>query len=257
MIVITCGNPKGGVGKTTLATILATTLANENHGLGAKVGVIDLDPALNLTTWHDSRNARAMEQPFTLIPQSDDYGDLPRKDTIIDEVNDLADNSDFQFLIIDVEGTADTLAKNAMFPADLVLIPLNPSVMDARQAGKASDLVERTNRQYRQNVPYAFVFTRTSVCIKTHVQQMIIEQMNKQGSPLLDAELHERGAYKSIFTYGKTLFELGPDEKCSSDQREKAIANAQTLTRSIITFFKQNDTGGQGPNVNATLEDAA
>ena len=55
MITISCASPKGGVGKTTVSTILATTLAAEKSGRRARVQVIDADPSANLTRWAAER----------------------------------------------------------------------------------------------------------------------------------------------------------------------------------------------------------
>ena len=47
MPVITVSSPKGGAGKTTAVTILATILAEQ----GAAVTVIDADPNKNILDW--------------------------------------------------------------------------------------------------------------------------------------------------------------------------------------------------------------
>ena len=47
MPVIAFSSPKGGAGKTTAATILATVLAER----GASVAVIDADPNKNVVDW--------------------------------------------------------------------------------------------------------------------------------------------------------------------------------------------------------------
>ena len=47
MPVITFSSPKGGAGKTTAATILATELAER----GAAVTIIDADPNKNVVDW--------------------------------------------------------------------------------------------------------------------------------------------------------------------------------------------------------------
>ena len=47
MPVITLSSPKGGAGKTTAATILATELAER----GAAVTIIDADPNKNVVDW--------------------------------------------------------------------------------------------------------------------------------------------------------------------------------------------------------------
>ena len=47
MPVITFSSPKGGAGKTTAATILATVLVEQ----GAAVTIIDADPNKNVVDW--------------------------------------------------------------------------------------------------------------------------------------------------------------------------------------------------------------
>ena len=47
MPVITLSSPKGGAGKTTAATLLATELAER----GARVTIIDADPNKNVVDW--------------------------------------------------------------------------------------------------------------------------------------------------------------------------------------------------------------
>ena len=47
MPVIAFSSPKGGAGKTTAATVLATVLAER----GASVTVIDADPNRNVVDW--------------------------------------------------------------------------------------------------------------------------------------------------------------------------------------------------------------
>jgi chromosome partitioning protein len=54
MAVISIGNPKGGAGKTTLALVLADTLATN----GARVTVIDADPNAIIEKWAQKRRGR-------------------------------------------------------------------------------------------------------------------------------------------------------------------------------------------------------
>lgn len=55
MPVIAFSSPKGGAGKTTAATLLATVLAQR----GASVAVIDADPNKNVVDWAKLPGKRA------------------------------------------------------------------------------------------------------------------------------------------------------------------------------------------------------
>src|SRR3954451_17918886 len=59
--IITVASAKGGVGKSTLSLVVATTLARR----GASVAVVDCDPNRNLVTW------RAAPAKSTVVVISD------------------------------------------------------------------------------------------------------------------------------------------------------------------------------------------
>lgn len=114
MPVIVAANPKGGSGKSTTCIVLGTTLAS----LGGTVRVIDADPQRTLGRWAEG-TSRYKE--IVVIPS-------PGED-LTDLIDRLA--SQYQFVIIDVQGTANQEMASAMSRADLVLIPMQAKTADA------------------------------------------------------------------------------------------------------------------------------
>jgi chromosome partitioning protein len=108
MPVIVFSSPKGGCGKTTAATLLATELAQK----GASVAVIDADPNRNVADW-----AKLPGAPEGLTVISD-----VTEETIVDQIEAASAKS--AFVIVDLEGTANLLVSYAISFADFVVIPM-------------------------------------------------------------------------------------------------------------------------------------
>ena len=97
MPVITFASPKGGVGKTTAALLLATELAvKEFH-----VTVIDADPLKWIKGWSELPDKPANLEVLAGLTE----------DTIIEAIDQARNRS--QFVIIDLEGTASTIVAYA------------------------------------------------------------------------------------------------------------------------------------------------
>jgi chromosome partitioning protein len=126
MPTIVFGSPKGGAGKSTSAVLLATQLA----GLGAPVTLIDADPNKPLSRW-----AKLPGKPDNLTLVAD-----VSEDTIIETIETRGRNT--PFVIVDLEGTASMMVAYAISRADLVIIPVQGSYLDAAEAAKAIKLVQ-------------------------------------------------------------------------------------------------------------------
>jgi chromosome partitioning protein len=146
MPTIVFASPKGGVGKSTSAVLLATELA----GCGAGVTIIDADPNKPLSQW-----AKRAGRPKNLDVISD-----VAEDSIIDVIESSAVKT--SFVIVDLEGTASMMVGYAMSRTDLVIIPVQGSHLDAAEAAKAIKLVRAQERVSRRKIPYCIRFTRTS-----------------------------------------------------------------------------------------------
>ena len=133
MIVITFSNPKGGTGKTTANLVLAEHIAS----VGGRVSIIDCDPNRNIVRWAQERTNEGRTLPYRIAP-------LGNADAMIDQIE--AEQGYCDYLLIDLEGTADQVTSLATQMADLVLVPLTPSYMEASQAERAVRLVNGIGR---------------------------------------------------------------------------------------------------------------
>jgi chromosome partitioning protein len=109
------------------------------------------------------------------------------------------------FVIVDLEGTASMMVGYAMSLADLVIIPVQGSHLDATEAAKAIKLVRAQERVFKRTIPYTILFTRTTVAIRTRTFQSIEDEFAENQIPMLKTHLYERDAYRAIFAFGGAL----------------------------------------------------
>lgn len=215
MAVVVVANPKGGAGKSTTTLVLAQTLA----GLGASVAVLDADPNRPIVEWRGGSSALELHV----------VGDVTES-SVIRVIREQ--RSAKQFVFVDLEGTASRLVSRAITQADLVLIPLQASGVDARQASRAVALVhEEEEALDGRIIPFRVLLTRTSPIIATRIEREIVDALKSAGLPLMRTRLNERQAYKAIFVRRLALQELDPKQVNGLGE---AIANAQALADELI-----------------------
>jgi chromosome partitioning protein len=219
MPTIVFASPKGGVGKSTAAILLATELA----GFGAAVSMIDADPNKPLSQW-----AKLPGRPDNLTVLAN-----VAEDSIIDAIESAALTT--PFVIVDLEGTASVMVGYAMSRADFVVIPAQGSPLDAKEAAKAIRLVRTQERVFKRKIPCAILFTRTSVAIRTRTFQSIEDEFAANQVPMFRTHLNERDAYRALFAFGGTLSGLDPTQVSNI---AAAVANARLFTNEIVTVLK-------------------
>lgn len=220
MPVISFVSPKGGVGKSTSALLLATELAHK--GLG--VTVIDGDPEQWIYRWAERGN----------VPATMHVVSQPSEETIIDAIESAA--AETPFVIVDLEGTANMVVAYAISRSDLVVIPTQASTMDGQSAAKAIKLVKQQERGFSRRIPFAVLFTRTSAAIKSRLERDLETQMLNSNVPVFQTQLLERSAYRSIFDYACPLEQLPK----SVSNLDNAITNARAFTGEVLAMCKSS-----------------
>jgi chromosome partitioning protein len=226
MPTIVFASPKGGVGKSTAAVLLASELAAH----GGTVTMIDADPNKPLSQW---ASLPGKPERLTVI-------DTATEENVIDEIEAAAVKS--MFVIVDLEGTASMMVGFAMSRADLVIIPAQGSHLDAKEAVKAVKLVRSQERAFQRKIPYAVLFTRTSAAIRPRSLQNIEAQFADNKTPMFGSQIHERDAYKAIFAFGGTLADLDPSQVSNLPA---AQLNAKSFAGEVIEMIKANDAAKQ------------
>jgi len=219
MPVIVFASPKGGVGKSTSAVLLATELAQN----GAAVTVIDADPNRPVSQW-----AKRPGCPTTLT-----VIDSVTEDSIIETIEEAS--AETAFVIADLEGTASMTVAYAISRADLVVIPAQGSQLDAAEAAKAIRLIRQQEKAFARRIPYAVLFTRTSTAIKPRTFQHIRNEFVSHGVPAFQTQLHERDAFRAIFSFGGTLESLDPAQVGNVTA---AVGNARAFAAEVLTMLR-------------------
>lgn len=238
MFTITFANPKGGSGKTTSAMLLAEQI----HLAGASVAILDCDPNQNIIQWAEQRKGEGKSVPFTVRP-------VPSESDFLDTVDTLRGKADY--LIIDLEGTASNLVTYAISQADLVLVPFEPTPMEARQAARAVQLVRNTGRMMNKVIGHALLLTRVNAAFQTSDEKDVRKETEAADIPVLRTAIVRRAAYTRIFREGYLLSELlaqardeVKDSTSSQQERilkplESAIQNAKDFTQEVVNNLPQ------------------
>src|ERR1700691_252709 len=196
MPVITVSSPKGGAGKTTAVTIMATILAEQ----GAAVTVIDADPNKNIVDW-----AKLPGIPANLSV----IGEVT-EETIVDQIDAAAEKT--SFVIVDLEGTASLMVSYAISMSDFVVIPVQGSQLDAKQAARQIKLIKAQERIAQRPIPFALLF--------------IEERFIELSVPIFATKLYEREAFRAIFSYGGSV----------SGLKEKGVSNLEAAFKNAHEF---------------------
>jgi len=199
MATIAFMSPKGGVGKTTSALLLACEFAES----GQKVTLIDADPNRPAVRW-----AQLPGCPKTLTVVSHDGA--RGEDTIGDEIDRAARQS--KVVVVDLEGTANLAMAFAIARADLVIIPCQGTQLDAHQAFKAANLVRQQEKVVRHKIPHWVVLTRTSAAIRDRGLRDLKAEIEAAGVKIMAVEIMQRAAFAMVFRYGGCLSGLKDDE---------------------------------------------
>ncbi|MGQ0503577.1 MAG: nucleotide-binding protein [Panacagrimonas sp.] len=215
MPTIVFASPKGGAGKTTSSLLLGLQLS-KLYG----VTMIDADPNHPITRWATGGN-----KPSNLEIVSD-----ADEENIIERIEDAAAAT--PFVVVDLEGTASKIVLLAVSQADFVVIPTQGSELDASEASRAIRVVKQHEKMAKTTLPYAVLLTRTNAQIRTrnlsHIQKGLIDA----GIPVLDSELNEREAFKSVFAFRETLDGLNPKDVANLD---KARQNVEEFAAELLS----------------------
>ena len=232
MPVIAIANPKGGVGKSTTTLVLATYLAGVAK---ASVCIIDADPNQPIMDWKLHGDSKSTVEVIGQV----------REETVMDIIDRAA--AQHQFVFVDLEGTSSVLVTRAMAFADLVIVPMQASAVDGRQAVRAIVAVQREETMIRRSnpdrsLPYRVLLTRTSApgAPVMPSQKRLEQALADDGVMRFQTTLAERQAYKAMFEHRLSLDEL---QGFKVGNLDGAIRNAAGVCEELATLLKDLQQG--------------
>lgn len=220
MATIVAANTKGGSGKSTSCLVLGTSLARK----GATVKIIDADPQGTLYRWSQGQS-KYREIVVTPTPGED----------LTDMIDQLA--TQYQFVIIDVQGSANQELAAAMSRADLVLIPMRGKTADAEVATNAIALLRKQEKLFKRHIPSGVLFMATNAVGRTREEKDIRRHLEAGNIPCFETQLHERTAFSHIIRFKLSVDELDAKETSGLDA---AMNNADDFQREVVNVLRQN-----------------
>lgn len=217
MPVIALASSKGGCGKSTTALILAGAYAADGYG----VHIIDADRSGRLFRW-----AEFGTKPAAITASRADEKNLRQ------EVESARKGSDV--VLIDVEGSANASVAFAIGFADAVIVPANPSSPDVEDAISTVKLVRDMGGVARREIPHALLWSRVPTAIRSREMDALEQQVRAGGFPVI-GRIHERTAYKSLFSFATTLDQLPSKDVPGVD---KAKVEASHLAQAVGALIR-------------------
>jgi chromosome partitioning protein len=182
-------NAKGGCGKTTLATNVATWFADD----GARVAIADLDPQRSSLDWLDARR---------------DYTGIPEIHGVDGTGEALRPPKGMDFLIYDVPAaTHGRTVADLLRRVETILLPVLPSPIDMRAARRFLEELLASGRVSKGRTKIGIVANR--VREQTLIYQRLEEFLGHLDLPVV-SHLRESQNYIRAAERGLGIFELAP-----------------------------------------------
>ena len=199
---IAVAQQKGGAGKSTLASNLAVALLQG----GKRVALLDTDPQASLTRWHALRPDTASKLAF----------EAPSGWRVTGALDKLKREMDF--IVLDTPPHADSDSRIAIRAADLVLIPLQPSLPDLWASEATIALAEAEKRTHR------LVLNRLPA--SGRLRDVVMAELARRKAPVMAEALGNRSAYAAAFALGQGVTE--------SAARSPAADEIRALVSAVI-----------------------
>jgi chromosome partitioning protein len=198
-------NSKGGVGKSTIAVHAAVWL----HERGIRLAVIDADAQASTSEW------LSQAAPAIRIERCDSLAALQKRVPRLTAV--------YQAVVADGPAalSAETVALAAA--ADLVLMPIGPSMMDIRASYRTARLLYSIRLRLNHGERPRVVTVLNRVQRRTRLAQLALVAVQKYGFPVAAQYLNQRLAYAEACGLGSVAWRMGPHARHAGEEVRRLL----------------------------------
>jgi chromosome partitioning protein len=200
---------KGGSGKSTLSASLAVTAQAARE----RVFLVDMDPQKSLTTWAENRRDE------NLAVEAVTHGSLPA-------AAELA-RGNVTLVIIDTPATQSAISDAATEGADLVIIPVRPTVFDIW----ASEATRRRAKELEKD--YVFVLNQCPILQESRRLRESAAALEAQGG-LLRPLITSRVDYQEAIRRGLGPTEYNPGGPAAEEMSQLWMSLRRRLMRTKL-----------------------
>lgn len=184
--VITIGNQKGGVGKTTLSILICNYLSKKNDLM-----VVDFDFQGSLVgLWEEQSEQFENDPPYQVLQKS-----LSEANEVVTFVNSLEDC----FIFYDMPGKIDD---NNLLPlyenTDLLIIPFSYDQI----AFESTMIFVQVAKELNPNIEMVFIPNRIKSNVKFKTESQVNEILEQYGDIL--EKIPERVCFQRLSVFGNT-----------------------------------------------------
>lgn len=206
-MIILIGGEKGGTGKTTIATNIATLRISSGHD----ILLVDTDKQGSASSWS---GIRSIQNNFVQIPSVQKFGS-----NLTSDIKDL--HKRYQDVIIDAGGRDSVELRAAMTIADIMYIPVQASQFDIWTLSVMNDLVSQA-RGFNNNLKPKVLINRGATNPSISEVKEAQEVMNDFDLlTLSNCILRERIAYRKAAKNGLSIIELDKADPKALEEIQK------------------------------------
>lgn len=201
--IVSLVNHKGGSGKTTISTNLASALVKQ----GNKVRLIDSDPQGSARDWHAQGNGEILDVIGLDRPT------LPKDIKAV--------SYGYDWLIIDGAAKLSAMSVAAIKCSDIILVPVQPSPYDLWAIEDLIDVIKERQSLSDDKVKAAFIISRQIV--NTNLGKEVRSVLDHYNLPVFTNGTFQRVIYPVTAASGSSVVHV--DSNCDAAKEMFAMAN--------------------------------